>query len=227
MKYLGLIPLLMACHDGIEDSGTVGMTDDCPAWASMSPESSVRTFVSTLDYEMGTGVSTEFVSQVQSITSGDSGLDVLLVIDGTSDGDSWDSHGYQTTSHYRCDSTGAWLLSSQTESETVIDGISVIQSTSTVYFDAFIMPQIIELGDSWQSVFVGETTDSVGTVREHRTVIDSTVTAVENLTVGAGHFDALVIEEQFEDNTRSAYRVAAGPGFLLSEDYELMGYLEP
>ena len=71
------------------------------------------------------------------------------------------------------------------------------------------------------------TTDSSGNSNEHSTVIDSSVLAVENLTVRAGSFEALVIEERFEDDRRSAYRVAAGPGFLLSEDYELLEYSEP
>ena len=220
-------PLLVACQDATDETGFSYSTDDCPVWASISPESSIRSFASTEDYERGTGVTTEFVSQVESMTVSDSGRDVRLVVDGISESDSWDSHSYQTISHYRCDAIGAWLLSSQTEMETVIDGMSVSQITETIYFDAFIMPPIIELGDSWQSVFTGETTDSAGTISEHRTVIDSTVTAVENLTVGAGQFDALVIEERFEDDRRSAYRVAAGPGFLLSDDYELMDYSEP
>ena len=227
MKYWGLMPLLMACQNAADDSGPLAVSDACPVWASISPESSTRSFASTEDYELGTGVSTEFISQVESVSVGETGLDVRLVVEGSSESDSWDSHIYQTTSLYRCDSNGAWLLSSQTEMETVIDGMSVSQITETIYFDAFIMPQTIELGDSWQSVFRGETTDSSGTVHEHSTVIDSTVTAVEDLTVGAGRFDALVVEERFEDKTRSAYRVAAGPGFLLSEDYELVGYSAP
>jgi len=172
------------------------------------------------------GTASQFVSEVVSITPDGDGVEVLLVVDGSSQSESWESYIYQTTSIYRCDSQGAWLLSSATESTLVQQGITVENQAETVYTDSFIMPREIALGDHWLSVFSGTTTTSAGT-QSHSYVIESEITATDTVTVGAGSYSALVVSETFEDGRRSDYRVADGPGFLLSEEYELVGYEGP
>jgi hypothetical protein len=231
MRALGCALLLGCVYDGegegFEEQNGSNVDDACPVWGSISPEGSTRSFVTTDEYVAQTGVSSAFVTEVLSITAGDGGLDVLLEVVGSSESDSWTLSTYETLSHYFCDVSGAWILSSETSGLTVVEDLTVETHTETVYTDSFIMPQIIELGDSWQSVFSGTTTDSTGTSTDHRVTIDSEVSATDTVTVEAGSFSALVISETFEDGSSSSYRVAEGPGFLLSEDFELVAYEEP
>jgi hypothetical protein len=227
LKYLATLCVLTACVQVPRDTASLESGSEnsarCPVWASISPEGSVRSFQTTSSYESSTGVASQYVSEVVSITSDGDGVEVLLVVDGQSQSESWESYTYQTTSIYRCDRQGAWAVSSAVDSTLVQGGVTVESSAETVYTDSFIMPLNLELGDRWQSVFSGTTTTSAGS-QSFSNAIDSEVTATDTITVGAGSFSALVISETFEDGRRSDYRVADGPGFLLSEEFELVGY---
>ena len=219
----GCVQIPRDTADGTESSESSAR---CPVWASISPEGSVRSFQTTAAHEASMGVSTQFVSEVVSITPDGDAVDVVLVVDGESKSESWESYEYQTTSIYRCDSQGAWVVSSVTASTLVQQGVTVENQAETIYTDSFIMPLEIELGARWQSVFSGTTTTSSGT-QSHSYVIESEITATDTVTVGAGSYAALVVTETFEDGRRSDYRVADGPGFLLSEEYELVDYEVP
>ena len=226
MRAIVTLSVLTACVPIPRDTASLEgapNSSSCPAWASISPEGSMRSFQTTASYESSTGVASQYVSEVVSITPSGDGVEVLLVVDGVSQSESWESYAYQTISVYRCDRQGAWVVSSTVDSTLVQGGVTVESSAETVYTDSFIMPLELELGDRWQSVFSGTTTTSAGT-QSHSYAIDSEVSATDTVTVGAGSYSALVISETFEDGRRSDYRVADGPGFLLSEEYELVGY---
>jgi len=214
-------------RDTADSFGGSGEDARCPVWASISPVGSQRTFETTDSYETSTGVTAQFTSEIVSMTATAAGLDVLLEVEGSMESDNWQSYSYQTTSHYLCDDAGAWLVTSETHATVVTDVQTVESLTETVYTDALIMPRLIELGDTWQGIFAGTTTDSTGNTSSHSVTIDSEVTATDTVSVGAGSFSALVISEHFDDGSQSEYRVAEGPGFLLSETYELMDYQQP
>ena len=229
MKKIGSMMVFFGCvpvdRDTAELEERSGFT--CPVWASISPVDSVRTFETTSGYESNTGLSSRFVSTVVSVTDFPTGIEMFLAVDGNSESSSWESYRYQTQSVYRCDDAGAWLVRSDTSSTMVVDGITVESVVSTEYRDTFLMPGNLAIGDAWQSVFSGTTVDNAGVSNDFSYVIESEVTASDTVDVGAGSFAALVIEESFQDGSQAEYRVAPGPGFLSSEDYELVAYSSP
>jgi len=128
-----------------------------------------------------------------------------------------------TTTDYRCDDDGYWILGQYTEysmdySDTVYDG----WSDSVYEPPALLLPLDIAIGDTWTTRYVGTTQTHVSDPSPFESTVQQEVIEEAEVTVPAGTYDTLYVE--FSGDGEGFSNIARGVGQVKSNVTELTSY---
>ncbi len=128
-----------------------------------------------------------------------------------------------TTSEYRCDGDGMWLLTQYTEYAMDYAGTPIDGWTDSSYDPpALLLPVDIAVGDSWTTSYTGVTETSMTDPDTFSSTVQQTVVEERNVTVPAGTYDTMYVEYT-GDGDGFTY-IARGVGQVKSNITELTSY---
>lgn len=132
------------------------------------------------------------------------------------------SYSSETTSQYRCDGEGMFILSSTTDYTSVVAGQSYSGWTESTFTGAaLILPRQLEVGLTWVSDQSYTYVDSSGSSDSFDVTFNFEVSAEEDVTVPAGTYTALRVES---DGAEHGSHYTKGVGFIRSSYFELVRY---
>lgn len=169
------------------------------------------------NYQDGQGGGGDYFIEVTSI-DGDR-VEQLSSLSATSADYSYSS---ETTSQYRCDDEGMFILSSKTDYMSVVAGQSYSGWTESTFTGAaLILPRQLEVGLTWVSDQSYTYVDSSGSSDSFDVTFNFEVSAEEDVTVPAGTYTALRVES---DGAEHGSHYTKGVGFIRSSYFELVRY---
>ena len=128
-----------------------------------------------------------------------------------------------TTSEYRCDGEGMWMLSQYTEYDMDYAGTPIEGWTDTVYEPAaLLIPTDINVGDTWTTAYVGTTTTNMTDATPFESTVEQVVIEEREVTVPAGTYDTMYVE--FSGDGDGFSYIARGVGQVKSNVTELTSY---
>ena len=128
-----------------------------------------------------------------------------------------------TTTDYRCDDEGFWMLAQYTEYAMDYDGTVYDGWTDSSYDPpALLIPSELAVGTSWTTSYVGTTETSVSEPAPFESSVQQQVVEERAVTVPAGSYDTLYVE--FTGDGEGFSYIASGVGQVKSNVTELTSY---
>jgi hypothetical protein len=128
-----------------------------------------------------------------------------------------------TTTEYRCDGDGYWMLSQHTEYAMDYAGTPIEGWTDASYDPpALLIPHDIQVGDSWTTSYIGTTETNMSAPAPFESSVVQTVIEEQSVTVPAGTYDTLYVE--FSGDGEGWSNIARGVGQVKSNVTVLTSY---
>ncbi len=128
-----------------------------------------------------------------------------------------------TTSEYRCDGEGYWMLSQYTEYQMDYAGTPIEGWTDTTYDPpALLVPDEISVGESWTTRYVGVTETNMSAPTPFESSVVQTAIEEQSVTVTAGTYDTLYVE--YSGDGEGWSNIARDVGQVKSSVTELTSY---
>lgn len=208
---------------GEEDSGleqpAIDWNGACPA-ASGIGTSTRWEYAYNEAYEASSGLSGGFTVEVTEVH--DDGTFVMVTTEASSGTNN--TYNSVTTETWGCDDEGLWLLETYYEYEVTVYEAYAGFRDYTWNAPILVMPQEVDVGTAWESVYDGTYVNELGASRSADDTVLTEVTGLEEVTVPAGTYTAMVWVQDASLTSPTTSWYVLGTGLVKSPEADLTSF---
>lgn len=171
-------------------------------------------------YEASSGLSGGFTVEVTEIN--DDGTFVMVTTEESSGSNN--TYSSVTTETWGCDDEGLWLLETYYEYEVTVYKPYEGYRDYTWNAPTLVMPKDVDVGSEWESVYDGTYVNELGASRSADDTVLTEVTGLEEVTVPAGTYTAMVWVQDASLTSPTTSWYVLGTGLVKSPEADLTAF---